>query len=134
MASTFELQIVTPDRKFYEGPVERIVVRTAQGDMAVLKDMMYTVTPLDTGIIKIKEDKKDMEASCTNGFLQVKEDRAVIIADAAEWPEEIDIERAKKAKERAEKRLQNQEANVDVARAQAALQRAMVRLQVAKKE
>lgn len=134
MASTFQLRVVTPDRKFFDAPVERVVVRTIQGDIAILKDMMYTVTPLGIGIIKIKQDGQIREAACSSGFLQVKGDNAVIIADAAEWPEEIDVERAERAKERAEKRLESRDANIDVARAQAALQRALGRLQVAQKK
>ncbi|QEK13215.1 F0F1 ATP synthase subunit epsilon [Crassaminicella thermophila] len=134
MASTFELEIVTPDRKFFEGSVERLVVRTSQGDEGILKDHMFMVSPLQIGVIKIKQDGKYKEAACAGGFIQVKEEKTTIITDSAEWPEEIDVKRAEKAKERAEKRLQSPGSDIDMKRAQAALQRSLTRLRVAKKD
>ncbi|MCT4619028.1 MAG: F0F1 ATP synthase subunit epsilon [Marinisporobacter sp.] len=134
MASTFELEIVTPDRKFYEGSVERIVVRSTQGDMGILKDHMFTVSPLEIGVVKIKENGKYKEAACAGGFIQIKEEKTTIITDSAEWPEEIDVKRAEESKNRAEERLNKPEANIDALRAKAALKRALTRIRVAKGE
>ncbi|QXM06704.1 F0F1 ATP synthase subunit epsilon [Crassaminicella indica] len=134
MASTFQLEIVTPDRRFFEGQVERIVVRTIQGDMGILKDHMFTVSPLEIGVLKIKQNGKYKEAACAGGFIQIKEDKTTIITDSAEWPEEIDIERAKAAKKRAEEHLKNPQENTDALRAKAALKRALTRIRVAKGE
>ncbi|WP_053954729.1 ATP synthase F1 subunit epsilon [Inediibacterium massiliense] len=133
MASTFELEIVTPDKKFFEGSVQQIVVRTTQGDLGILKDHMSTVSPLQIGIIKIKENGQYKEATCAGGFIQIKEDKTTIITDAAEWPEEIDEKRAQESLKRAEERLQSGSEEIDKKRAQRALKKAEIRLRVIKK-
>lgn len=130
MASTFKLEIVTPNRKFFDDDVELIVVRTIQGDIAVMHDHMHTISPLSTGVIKIQRNNKLTQAACAEGFIQVKDDKTTIITNSAEWPEEIDVERAKKAKERAEERLNNQADDIDVPRAKAAMLRALTRIRV----
>lgn len=133
MASTFQLEIVTPDRKFYEDQVDMVIVRTTEGDLGIMKNHMSLVSPLAIGAIKIKKNGEYREAACAGGFIQVKQDKTTIITDSAEWPEEIDVERAKKAAERAEERLRTKTAEIDLIRAQAALERALNRLRVAKK-
>ncbi|KXG76266.1 F0F1 ATP synthase subunit epsilon [Thermotalea metallivorans] len=133
MASTFQLEIVTPDRKFYEDQVDMVIVRSTEGDLGIMKNHMSLVSPLAIGVIKIKKNGEYREAACAGGFIQVKQDKTTIITDSAEWPEEIDVERAKKAAERAEERLKTKTAEIDLIRAQAALERALNRLRVAKK-
>lgn len=130
MAQTFHLEIVTPERSFFEGEVEMVVVRTTQGDAAFMADHMWTITPLATGVLKIKEKDQIKKATCSGGFIHVKEGKATIVADAAEWPEEIDLNRAMNAKERAEELLQSQDSSIDIKRAQAAIARALTRIQV----
>ena len=135
MASTFELEIVTPDRKFYEGTVEMVVVRTVTGDLGIHKEHMSLVSPLSVGVIRIKEGKgKYREAACAGGFVQVKQDKTTIITDSAEFPEEIDVERAKEALERAQSRIKNGGHETDILRAQIALDKALTRIKVAKKD
>ncbi|WP_352404249.1 F0F1 ATP synthase subunit epsilon [Sporanaerobacter acetigenes] len=130
--ANFLLEIVTPDRMFFSGEVEMVVARGVEGDFAVLKGRAPLVTPLTIGKVKIKtEDGKERIAAVSNGYIEVASEKTTIIADSAEWPEEIDIERAKKAKERAEKRLKNRQDGLDVARAEMALKRAINRLEVA---
>lgn len=130
MAQTFHLEIVTPDKAFYEGEVEMVVARTLQGDVAYMADHMWTVSPLATGVLKIKENDTMKEASCTGGFIHVKEGKTTIVTDAAEWPEEIDLERALEAKERAESKIDSDDPSVDVDRAKAAMMRALNRINV----
>lgn len=132
MASTFQLEVVTPDRKFFEDEVSMVTVRTAEGDIGILKDHMSTVAPLSIGVIKIKKDGKFMEATCAGGFVSVDEEKTTIITDAAEWPEEIDIKRAESAAKRAEERLKKDSEKIDVVRAQIALNKALNRLRVSK--
>lgn len=134
MASTFQLEIVTPDRKFYEDEVSMVIARTLEGDVGILSDHVPTVSPLSIGVIKIKKDNKMLEATCSGGFISTDEDRATIITDSAEWPEEIDVERAQAAKKRAEERLKKDSKNVDTLRAQIALNKALNRLRVSKGE
>ncbi len=130
MAQTFNLEIVTPERSFYKGEVEMVVARTIQGDAAFMADHMWTVTPLSPGLLKIREKNEIKKAACSGGFIHVKEGKATIVSDAAEWPEEIDLDRAVEAKERAEKRLDSSDQDIDTDRAKAAILRALSRIKV----
>lgn len=131
MASTFRLQIVTPDRMFYDGEVEMLIVRTVEGDLGILKNHMLMVSPLSIGKVRIKKDGQFKEAAISEGFVQVESDYTRIITDSAEWPEEIDVERAEESKARAEKRLASSQSHIDIMRAEIALKKAMNRLEVA---
>lgn len=130
--ANFPLEIVTPDRLFFEGEVERVIARGIEGDLAVLKNRAPIVTPLSIGKIHIKKDGKESIATCSSGYIKVTNEKTVIITDACEWPEEIDVKRAEEAKKRAEKRLKERPKGLDVARAELALKRALNRLEVAK--
>lgn len=130
--SKFNLEIVTPERKFFEGEVEMVVARSVTGDIAILNNHVPLVTPLEISIIKLKINGETKEASISSGYMEVTKDKTTIIVDAAEWPDEIDLERAKKARERAEKRLKSEKDASDVARAEMALRRAINRIEVKK--
>lgn len=132
MASKFLLEIVTPHRKFYEKSVDRIVVRGMEGEMAILKDHTPLVTPLAIGKIIIINDEKEEEATLAGGFIQITGEKVVIVTESAEWPQEIDLERAKAARQRAEERL-NSGKEVDQDRADEALRKANVRIDMAEK-
>lgn len=133
MASTFDVEIVTPDKKFFEGPSEMVIVRTIEGDVAILKNHENYVAPLDIGIVKIKIDGVFKEATIASGFIQVDKEKTTIITDAAEWPGEIDVERAKKAKEKAETKMKNKD-NIDLALAELQLRKALNRINVVEKK
>lgn len=130
MSSTFYVEILTPERKFFWGDVETIIVKTPTGEMGILKGHIPTVVVIDIGLIKIKKDGKWFEAVLSEGFMEVKQEQAIILVDAAEWPDEIDINRAKAAKARAEERLQRQRSQTEYVQSKAALARAMARLKV----
>jgi F-type H+-transporting ATPase subunit epsilon len=134
MASTFQLEIVTPDKKFFNDEVEMAIVRTTEGDTGILKNHIPTVSPLSIGTIKIKKDGKLLQASCAGGFVSIDEEKTTVITDAAEWPEEIDITRAESAAKRAEERLKQKSENIDFARAEIALNKALNRLRIARNE
>ncbi len=134
MASSYMLEIVTPDRSFFKGEVEMTVVRSAAGDIGVLKDHEPTVAPLAIGITKIKIGKEMRLAACTNGFVNIEEGSVTIITDAAEWSNEIDVDRARAAIERAKERLESEKQGIDVERAQISMTRAMNRVKVAEKK
>ncbi|MGM0445905.1 MAG: ATP synthase F1 subunit epsilon, partial [Bacillota bacterium] len=91
------------------------------------------ITALKTGIIRIKQDTKDRFITVSEGIMDVKPDQVNIVARTAELSEEIDLERAKKAKERAEERLEESTAKIDQARAEGALERALARIKAAEK-
>lgn len=126
--SQFNLEIVTPERKLFEGEVEMVIARSVTGDIAVLKNHVPLVTPLEISLLTIKTNGDTRKASISSGYMEVTKDKTTIIVDAAEWPDEIDLERAKKARERAEKRLKAA-ADTDVGRAEMALRRAINRIE-----
>lgn len=134
MASTFRLQIVTPDRMFYDDEVEMVIVKTVDGEMGIMAKHIPIVAPLVIGTIKITKDGVAKKAAICEGFIQVDKECIRVIVDSAEWPQEIDVERAEEAKARAEKHLSNKDqTNIDTARAEIALKRAINRLNVANK-
>ena len=133
MASTFRLQIIAPDRIFYDDEVEMVAVSTQDGGLGVLARHIPLVAPLIIGSVKIKKGGQSREAAISEGFIQVKRDYTRVITDSAEWPEEIDVERAEAAKKRAEELLRSQKSHIDIMRAEAALQRAIIRLRVARR-
>lgn len=132
MASTFVLEIVTPERKFFSGEVEMVILKTPEGEIGILPDHMPMVIAVAIGPIRIKKDGDWLEAVLNEGFMEIKQEKTIILVDTAEWPNEIDINRAKAAKERAEERLQRQLNQMEHIRSQAALARALARLRVTK--
>lgn len=132
MASTFNIEVVTPERKFFSGEVEMVILKTPEGEMGILAGHTPMVVAIAVGPIKIKRGNDWLEAVLTEGFMEVKQDKTVILTDTAEWPNEIDVNRAKAAKERAEERLQRQLNQVESIRSRAALVRAMARLKITK--
>lgn len=131
MASTFRLQIVTPSGIFYDDEVELVVARTTEGDVGIMKNHTLMVSPLKIGKLKMKKNGEFKEAATSEGFIQVESDLTRVIADTAEWPEEIDIRRAEEAKKRAEERLESKQSNINIVRAETALKRALNRLDIA---
>lgn len=134
MASKFHLQIMTPTKLFFDEEIEMAVVRTIEGDMGILRNHIPLVTPLSVGIIKLRSDGTTREAAIAGGFVYVERTKTVIMTEAAEWPEEIDVGRAQKAKERAEYRLKNCGGEIDTVRAEIALSKALNRILAAQKK
>jgi F-type H+-transporting ATPase subunit epsilon len=133
--STFLLEIVTPERKVYAEQVNMVSVKGVEGELGILPNHIPLVTPLRISPITVKKQgSKDEIIAVNGGFMEVRKDKVVILAESAELPEHIDIDRAKAAKERAEKRLaETKQDNVDFKRAEAALQRALNRINVSGK-
>lgn len=129
--ATYLLEIVTPERIAYAGQVNMIIVKGQEGDMGILAQHLSLVTPLKIAPVIIKKDKQPDEIIAINGgFLEVRKEKVVILAESAEFPGDIDLERAKRAKERAEKRLTAAKDEYDFRRAEVALQKAMNRIDV----
>lgn len=127
-----ELQIITPSRKLFDEQIDMAVIRTSSGDMGVMYDHEPVVTTLDLGVVRIQQNGEERRATLFGGFAEILPHKVTILTDAAEWPDEIDVQRAKEAKERAEKRLaeKKQDSDHEILRAQAALRRALVRIEV----
>jgi len=134
VSTKFKLKIVTPYRNFYEDMVEKIVVQGSEGEMAILNDHIPLVTPLAVGKMVIINDDKEQEAILAGGFIQIGAGEVTIVAEAAEWPNEIDVDRAKAAKDRAESRLKERSEKTDVKRAGESLKKATVRIGIAEKK
>jgi F-type H+-transporting ATPase subunit epsilon len=127
---TFFLEVLTPERKFFSAEAEEVIFRTVDGEMGVLAKHAPTVVAVDVGPMKIKAEGKWIEALVTEGFAEIMPDKVVILTDTAEYPEEIDFNRAKAAKERAEERLQKQLSQMEYVRSKTALARAMARIKM----
>jgi len=130
MASKYMLKIVTPDKNFFEGEVEMVILRTLVGDIGIMNDHEPTVAPISIGEIRIKIDNEVKVATCSTGFVNIDEKKVTIVIDAAEWVEEIDVDRAKEAAKRAKQRLEEVKKEDDVERAKISLARAMNRVKV----
>ncbi len=133
MAKTFKLEIIATDRIFFQGETEHLVITAIDGLMGIMAGHEPLVTVLPTGELKYMVDGQWKYAAISEGFIQVQPDRAVILADSCELPEEIDIKRAEEAKQRAEEALRQKQSIVEYYQTQAALNRAMNRLKVSQK-
>ncbi|ADL13701.1 F0F1 ATP synthase subunit epsilon [Acetohalobium arabaticum] len=135
MANTVQVDILTSERTVYSDEVEMVIVPTIDGNLGFLPNHSPLITGLQIGQIRIKKDGEEIELATSGGFIEVKPDQINILADTAEFPEEIDIERAKRAKKRAKERLQkSDEARINETRAESALQRAINRIDVVQGE
>jgi len=128
----FKLKIITPDRMFYEGEVSMVEFNTTEGEIGVLKKHVPTTVIISPGILTITEADETKEAALHAGFAEILQEEVVILAEIVEWPEEIDLDRAEKAKVRAEEHLRNKTSDTDVVRAEIALQKALARINVIK--
>ena len=130
--ATFPLRIGTPDGLLYEGDVERVKVRSITGDLAILAGHMNYCTSLGMGEAYIVlPDGTKRSAACIGGMLTVMDGACHLLATTWEWAEDIDEERAKRAKERAEERIaEGNLSDKELRIAEAKLSRALVRLSV----
>lgn len=126
--STFLLEIVTPERKVYAEQVSMVIVKGVEGELGILPNHIPLVTPLKIAPVTIKKDRKEQVVAVNGGFIEVRKDKVVILAESAELPADIDIERAQAAKQRAEQRLSGKRDEFDFRRAEMSLQRAINRL------
>ncbi|WP_199623542.1 F0F1 ATP synthase subunit epsilon [Paenibacillus alkalitolerans] len=130
--STMLLEIVTPERKIYSQEVKMVIAKGIDGELGILPNHIPIVTPLRIAAVTAKiEGQKDHVIAVHGGFMEVRKDKVIILAESAELPEEIDVDRAARARERAEARLREaQQENVDFRRAERALERALLRINV----
>ena len=126
--NTFKVEIITPDRIFYTGEAEMIEFTTVDGEIGVYKNHIPITTVLQPGMVSIHEPEGEKIAAVHAGFAEILGDKVTLLAEIAEWPDEIDWDRAEAAKRRAEERLAAKAENLDVVRAELALRRALVRI------
>ena len=131
--ATFHLQIVTPDRLFFDGEAERLVVRTSEGDIGILPGHTPLVTPLGIGPMRVfMPDGQVRFAAIANGFLKASPQQTTLVAVTCEWAEEIDVDRARRAKEDAEEKLRAAQSQREHDLAELRLKKAINRLQISK--
>ena len=126
--NVFKVEIITPDRIFYNGESDFIEFTTMSGEIGVYKNHIPLTTVLAPGIVTITEEDGQKKAAVHAGFAEILGDKVTLLAEIAEWPDEIDWDRAEAAKRRAEERLAAKAEDLDVVRAELALRRALVRI------
>jgi F-type H+-transporting ATPase subunit epsilon len=132
MAEKTRLRIVTPSKILYDDYADMVIMRTTSGDIGVLHGHQPLTTTLSYGILQIQKDGEEtLKATVFGGFANIKKDSVTILSDAAEWPDDIDVDRAEASKERAEKRISSG-SDIDVMRAELSLKRALLRLEIKK--
>ena len=125
------LKVVTPDKLFFEGDIDMLVARTIEGDVGILLNHSPLVTILDIGRLVIKDGDERKVAACAGGYIDVRNNNITVVSDACEWEDEIDINRAERAKERASKKLEDKD--TDTFKAELALKKAINRINIGNK-
>ena len=125
---TFTLEIITPERQFYIGPAEALVLPAVDGQMGIYPGHEPVVTAVEPGELRYKVENKWEPAAVGAGFAEIKPDYVILLVGFAEHPEEIDRKRAEAARERAEERLRQKQSIHEYYHSKAALARAMARL------
>ena len=126
-----KVDIVTAERLVYsEEGVERLIVPGVEGELGVLTLHAPLLTMIQPGVLRIVKGGDEVEMAITGGFIEVRQNRVTILADAAERAEEIDTVRAEEARRRAQRRLEERASEEDLARAEASLARSLARLKV----
>ena len=134
MAEIFKVEIITPDRIFYEGEAEFLEFSTVAGDIGVYAKHIPMTTVLAPGAVIIHKGEEETVAAVHSGFAEILGDKVTLLAEIADWPEEIDITRAESAKTRAEERITTKASDTDIKRAEFALRRALTRIDLANRK
>lgn len=131
----FQLDIVTPARTVYSGDVKSFTAPGVVGNFQVLFNHAPLLSAIGIGEIKVVDAAGTVTRFATGGgFVEVKGNKVILLAESAESDAEINVERAKRAKDRASERLANRQTDTDVDRARVALQRSLNRLKIASKQ
>lgn len=124
----FSVEVITPDRVFFQGEADFIEFTTSSGDIGVYKNHIPLTTVLAPGVVTIHKGEEEKTAAVHAGFAEIMPQKVTLLAELAEWSDEIDVSRAEAARRRAEERLANHTEETDVRRAEYALRKALVRL------
>jgi len=132
--SPIRLDIVTAERAVYSEEVDVIIAPGVEGQLGILPHHTPLMTMLEPGELLVRKGGEELSMAISGGFLEVRPDRIIVLADSAERDEEIDLARAEEAKRRAEERLSHHIPEVDMSRAEAALRRSLARLKVGERK
>ena len=125
--NTFKISIITPERTFYECEASMIEFTTTEGQIGVYPGHIPLTTVIAPGICTITEAEGKKTAAVHSGLAEILPNKVTLLAEIAEWPDEIDLDRARRAEDRARERLARKDEDIDVLRAEIALKKAMVR-------
>ena len=131
--ATLHLEIVTAERRLYSEDVDMVVAPGGDGEMGILPHHAPLLTTLKEGVLRVKRGGTEELFSIGGGFMEVQPDRVIVLADAAEHADEIDIARAEEARRRAEQMVRERPAGVDLEATLASLRRAQIRMSIAQR-
>ena len=131
--ATLKLDIVTAERVVFSEDVDVVVAPGVEGQLGILPHHTPLMTMLQPGELRVRKGGEEFFLAISGGFLEVRPDRVIVLADAAERVEEIDVARAEEAKRRAQEQLSQRAPDVDLAQAEAGLRRSLARLEVAQR-
>ncbi|BAC14930.1 F0F1 ATP synthase subunit epsilon [Oceanobacillus iheyensis] len=129
---TLEVSVVTPGGPVLEESFEMVVCKAETGEIGILPGHIPLVSPLQISAVRLKKGNDTKYLAISGGFMEVQPEKVTILAQSAETASDINVQRAKEAKDRAERRLQAKKDNIDKTRAELALKRAINRLDVGK--
>ena len=127
----FKVEIITPDRVFFTGEADMIEFNTGDGQIGVYKNHIPLTTVLEPGVVVIHNDDQQKVAAVHAGFAEILGEKVTLLAELAEWPDEIDINRAEAAKQRAEDRIAAKSETLELKRAEYSLHRGLTRIDFA---
>ncbi len=132
MADTFALKVVTPERVFFEGEAEMLEFNTTEGEIGIYKNHVPMTVIVAPGVMVMTLPEGEKKAALHAGFVEILQDKVTVLAELIEWPDEIDLERAESAGQRARDRIAARGDDVDLDRAEAALKRSLARIHTLK--
>ena len=127
----FRLQIITPEKTFFDGETEQIIARTTVGDVGILNGHEPYCAALGIGQMRVMIDGQFKRAATSGGIIKVSKEKTVILVQSCEWADEIDIDRAEHAKQVAEDSIKAAQSDNDLQLAEAKLKRALNRIDAA---
>ena len=130
----FSLKIITPEKTFFEGTTTQIIAKTTTGNVGILHGHVPYVANLVSSPLKIEIEGTLKEAALSGGFIKVSGEDVIVVTNAIEWADEIDVARAERSKQNAEERMKRHESQKEFDRAEKKLKRALNRQLVAGKK
>ena len=130
----FNLKIITPEKTFFNGTTTQMIAKTTTGNVGILHGHVPYVANLVSSPMKIEVGGTLKEAALSGGFIKVSPEEVIVVTNAIEWAEEIDVARAERSKQNAEERMKRHESQKEFDRAEKKLKRALNRLLVAGKK
>jgi F-type H+-transporting ATPase subunit epsilon len=127
------LEIVTPEKRVFLGDVDEVIVPGSEGELGILPHHAPLISTLGQGVLRLKSGGTEQEFAIFGGFLQVRPDRVVVLAETADVASDIDLERAHRARAEAERAIEAGTDIADLEAARAALGRALVRIRLAER-